>query len=423
MRNAASARLRRAKTACAALMLAAALFQAGSGRAADLPLRLADAVRAAFERRAEVDAALARVAAGEARPTIVSALEDPMISPAIDHKPFDMPGVDKSLAVEQRFPLAPVRRHRRESALADVVRLRAEARRSSLGVGLEAATAFLMLQERRRTAELLREQLRFARDVVSAANARYAGGTAPQSDVLRAEVEVARLVALTQSIAGEIGGAEAMLNASMGNEVDAPVPPLLPFTVEKRLPSWTTVKAALATRPELLAGGAEIERARAEVKVMRDMYWPMALVRTGVADTMSEGRGAMLMVGISVPIWRPKLRAGVAEAKAMQRMAESDLRAMTRMIEGEAAQALGELQAAAARQAVLRRDVLPRARAALEPTIAGYAAGRQPLVGVIEAIQALWSVEGDLIEADMRAGLAWVRLGRAMGSYEEMLEP
>ena len=395
----------------------------GSSHAAEGPLRLTDAVRIAVERRGEVEAAQARVQAGEARPAIVSALEDPMISPAIDHKPFDMPGADKSLTVEQRFPLAPVRRHRREAALADVVRLRAEAQRTSLGVGLEAASAFLMLHERRRTAELLQEQLRFARDVVIASNARYAGGTAPQSDVLRAEVEVARLEALYRSIAGEIDGAEAMLNASMGNEVDAPVPPLQPFTVERRLPAWSTVKAALLSRPELRAGEAEIARSRAEVKVMRDMYWPMATVRTGVADTMEEGRGAMLMVGISVPIWRSKLRAGVSEARAMQRMAEADLRAMTRMVEGEAAQALSALQAAADRQAALRGDVLPRVRAALDPTISSYAAGRQPLVSVIEAIQALWSVQRDLVEADLQAGLAWARLGRAMGSYEEILEP
>ncbi len=63
---------------------------------------------------------------------------------------------------------------------------------------MQAANAFLMLQERRRTAALVTEQIAFARDVVTAANARYASGTAPQSDVLRAEVEVARLEAFAR---------------------------------------------------------------------------------------------------------------------------------------------------------------------------------------------------------------------------------
>ena len=35
---------------------------------------------------------------------------------------------------------------------------------------------------------------------------------------------------------------------------------------------------------------------------MRDMYKPMATVRTGPAYTMAEGTGWMAMVGVSLPI-------------------------------------------------------------------------------------------------------------------------
>ena len=91
---------------------------------------------------------------------------------------------------------------------------------------MQAANAFLMLQERRRTSALVDEQLAFARDVVTAANARYASGTAPQSDVLRAEVEVARLEAVARALVSEVRGAEAMLNTSLALDADLPVPPL-----------------------------------------------------------------------------------------------------------------------------------------------------------------------------------------------------
>ena len=157
------------------------------------PLAIRDVVRIAGERRDEIQAARARTRAGEARPAIVSALSDPMLSPSLDHLPFMLNGADFSVAFEQQIPLSGIRGHRKTSSLADVDRLRAEANRTTLDVGIEAANAYLMLQERRRTAALLDEQLAFARSVVSAANARYASGTAPQSDVLRAEVEVARL--------------------------------------------------------------------------------------------------------------------------------------------------------------------------------------------------------------------------------------
>jgi outer membrane protein TolC len=345
-----------------------------------------------------------------------------MISPSLDHLPFMMGGADYSVTIEQQIPLSGIRGHRRASALADIDRLRAITNRTRLDVGAEAANAYLMLQERRRTTALVNEQIAFARDVVSAANARYASGTAPQSDVLRAEVEVARLEAIARALIGEVRGAEAMLNASLALGVDTPVPPLASLSLPQAVPSWSAIKTALTSRPELAAGRAEIARAEADVEVMRDMYKPMATIRTGPSYTMAEGGGWMAMVGVSLPIWRDKLKAGVAEAQAMRSMAQADLRAMTRMIEGEAAVAVSQVQAARDRQDALNTDVLPRARMAIEPAVASYASGQLPLVSVIEAIQALWLVQSDLITADTQLGLAWARLGRAIGSYEAIVQ-
>ena len=386
------------------------------------PLSLGDVIRLASERRDEIQAARARMRAGEARPTIVSALQDPMISPSLDHLPFMLGGADVSFTIEQQIPLSGIRGHRRASALADVDRLRADASRTTLDVGIQAANAFLMVQERRRTTALVTEQLAFARDVVSAANARYASGTAPQSDVLRAEVEVARLEALARALVSEVRGAEAMLNTSLALDAESPVPPLASLAFAQPPPSWSAMKTALTFRPELVAGRAEIARAEADVEVMRDMFSPMATIRTGPSYTMAEGRGWMAMVGISLPIWRDKLHAGVAEAEAMRAMSQADLRAMTRMIEGDAAVAVNQLQAARDRQRALSSDVLPRARMAIEPAVAGYTSGQLPLVSVIEAVQALWLVQADLISADTELGLAWARLGRAIGSYEAMIQ-
>ena len=385
-------------------------------------LTLGDVVRLAEERRNEIQAARARVRAGEARPAVVSALDDPMISPSLDHLPFMLEGADYSVTIEQQIPLSGIRGHRRIAALADVDRLRAAVNTRTLDVAVEAANAFLMLHERRRTLTLIGDQIVFARDVVGAANARYAGGTAPQSDVLRAEVEVARLEALSQALVGEVRAGEAMLNTSLALDADTPVPPLAALTLTAPLPSWNAVRTALASRPELASGRAEVARAEAEVQVMRDMFKPMATIRTGPSSTMAEGRGWMAMVGLSLPIWREKLHAGVAEAQAMQEMSQADLQAMTRMIEGDGAAALNQLQAARDRQAALTTNVLPRARMAIEPAVAGYASGQLPLVSVIEAVQVLWRVQSEIIAADTELGLAWARLGRAVGSYEAITQ-
>ena len=400
------------------LLIAAPRVMAQSADPLPSPLKLSDVIRLATEGRDELQAARARVRAGEARPAIASALPDPMIAPSLDHLPFMGGGTDWSITVEQQIPLSRIRGHRRASAVADLDRVRAEASRMSLDVGLEAARAYLMLDERRRTAAILGEQAVFARDVIAAANARYASGTGPQSDVLRAELEVARLQAMTRAIAGDVKAAEAMLNTSLGRDADRPVPDLAPALHSKAIPSPAEIQAALAARPELAALRAEIARADADVLAMRDMFKPMATIRTGFSSTMAEGRGWMAMAGISLPLWRDKLHAGVAEAEAMRAMSSAELRAMTRMIEGEAAAAAGELQAARDRHLALTTDVLPRARLAIDPAVASYAAGQLPLVSVIETVQALWLVQTDVIAADTALTLAWVRLARVLGSYE-----
>ena len=409
------------------LTLAAALWpiQAAAQETAPAltsPLTLGDVIRIASERRDEIQAARARARAGEERPTIASALDDPMFSGSLDHLPFMWGGADWSVTFEQRIPLSGIRSRRHASALAELDRLRADTNRTTLDVGIQAANAFLMLQERRRTAALVAEQIAFARDVVTAANARYASGTAAQSDVLRAEVEVARLMAFAKALVGGVRGAEAMLNTSLAMDADLPVPSLVPLAFQQPIPDWPAIKAALTSRPELAAGRAEVVRAEAEVQVMRDMFRPMATIRTGPAYTMAEGRGWMAMVGVSLPIWRSKLHAGVAEAEAMRLMSEADLRAMTRMIEGDAAVAVSQLQSARDRQIALTTDVLPRARMAIDPALAGYTSGQLPLVSVIEAVQALWLIEADLINADTELGLSWARLGRAIGSYEAIIK-
>ena len=190
------------------------------------PLRLEQVLRIAREHRAEIVASLARTRAAAERPAIVSALEDPMVSPSIDHLPFTLEGVDYSVTIEQRFPLSGIRGNRRRAAEAERERVRAEGDRVVLDVELEAVSAFLMLQERRQIAQILTEQRALSEQFVAAAVARYSAATGTQSEVLRSEIEVSRLDGALRSIAAEVRAAEAMLNTSLGRTAGLPVPAL-----------------------------------------------------------------------------------------------------------------------------------------------------------------------------------------------------
>lgn len=408
---------------CLAVLLLAspAGFAQGGGERSELPspLRLEDVLAYGRAHRQEIVAARARAQAAGEWPAIVSALEDPMAMPSVDHLPFMLEGVDVGLAIEQRFPLSGVLADRRRAAEAGALGLRADSERVALDVQLDLARSFFMLRERRELARVLDEQTALARELVSAAGARYGAGIGSQPEVLRAEIEVARLEGAARAIRAEVAAAEAMLNTSLGRPADDLVPPLAGEPATAEPDAWADVReTTLRRRPELAAGRAEIRRAAAEVSVMESMYYPMAFVRTGPAYTMADRWGWMLMVGVSVPIWRRKYDAGVREAEAMARMAQADLAAMSRMAEGEAATARLQVLAARERVLALRDDVLPRARQAIDPSIAAYAAGRVPLVTVIDAAQAWWSVQAELVAAEQALGLAWARFERARGRLE-----
>lgn len=381
------------------------------------PLPLQYVVQRASERRAEVAASRARAQAAAQRPAIVSALEDPMISPSIDHLPFMLDGVNASLAIEQRFPLSRVLTHRGDSARAEAARWAADSKRVELNVEYDAASAFFMLQERRGMAAVLVEQRGLAGQMVRSATARYASGTGAQADVLRAEMELARLEAFARAAIADVRGAEAMLNAALARPATLLVPPLVanPLTAAPAEVA-EAIRAAIDARPELRAGRAEIDRAEAETRAMRSMYLPMATVRTGPAYTMTEKFGWMLMIGVSIPLWRGRLNAGVSEAESMATMAREDVFAMQRMIEGEAAKAREDVISAQERYLAFRDKVVPKAKQAADASLAGYVSGQLPLVSVVEAAQALWMAQGDQIMAEAELGLAWARLGRALGA-------
>lgn len=418
---------RQGRAVAAALALALGMAAAGIpawvvAAPQEQALSLPVALRTARDARAELRASAARIDAARQRPAVVSALDDPVITPAIDHRPVDrMMKSDRSLSIEQSFPLSRIRSHKRAAAEADIGRVEGEARQSLLKIQSEVAQSFFMLHERRRLAVILDKQITLAAQLAKVAVARHGSGSGSQLDVLRLEAEQARLRNRHAVASAEIRAAEAMFNTATGQPPGQPVPPLdtgrlfQALSVVPDLPA--ALEQALLNHPGVRISQAEILRARAEVDVMKSMYAPMAMVRVGKADTMAGGKGYMLMVGISVPIWFGRLQAGVREARAMQTMAESEREGMLKMIQGEVAAALSTLRGAATGYATLGAELAPRTERMITPAVAEYASGRAPLASMLEAVKATWLVEEETAMAESALGLAWARYLNAVGSY------
>ena len=380
------------------------------------PLTVDAVVHAASAHRSEIAAASARARAAAQRPRIDSALPDPMVMASLDHLPFSLMGADFSLAVEQQFPLSSVLSRRKRAAEAGARREASDAARVTLDVELDAVSAYYMLLERRRTLDVLDEIEKTSRQLSAVAAVHYAAAHGTQADALRAESEVLRVASESSALTNETRAAEAMLNAALGRAPGLAIPEVLPPSLDRPVPPLeAALSIALANRPELAGMRHERERALAEVDVMRSMYSPMAVVRAGPSYTMAEGAGVMFMFGVSVPIWRDRLNAGVDEANAMVQMTNADIWAMQNMIRGEVATAREQVEAERTRLRALRELVRPKTEQSVEASLASYTATQTNAVTVIEALRALWDVREEEVMAEERLGLAWARLDRALG--------
>lgn len=397
-------------------LASAGLAQVTKSPALPDPVHLEDAIVYARVHRLEIDAARSSARAAGFRPAIVSALPDPVLSLSLDHVPFPARNFDRSMTWEQSLTPSGQRRSRERAARAGATSLSARADRVELDVEYEAMRAFAMLYEARQIYDVTTNQLALARQLVAAAEARYSAGTSNQAEVLRGETEAARIEAELRAVRSEIAATTAMFNGALGRPPDSVVPRLAVRGGDDALleAGNLEIRAAQA-RPELAESRAEVMRARAEVEVMESMYSPMWMLRGGPAYTMADGPGVMLMVGVSVPLRRSRLEAGVSEAQFMLRMAEADLDAMALMISAEIAAARERVAAAQARLEGVRDEVVPRARQTLDAWLVLYGAGQSNLIAVIDAAQALWTAQEMEVRAEASLELERAYLARAVG--------
>ena len=380
------------------------------------PLRVADVIRIAAERRTEVIAARARATGAKERPHIVAALPDPIVMVSADHVPFSLVGANARTTVRQDFPISRIRGYRERAAELEAVRVAADAKEVALDVSLDAVDAFFMLVERKAVERILEEQVTLLEEIVAIARAHYASGQLLQSDVYRLENEAARVRADRQATAADVRGAEATLNVALGRAAAAPLPALARSEEAGEPPSLDAlIRVALKNRPELEGLAAEHGRSVAEVDVRRAQYVPSAFVQGGASYMVGLGPGVTATVGITVPLWRTKLRAGVDEARAGVGAAQADLEAARLAIEKEVAVAREDAIASRIRSQAIDDDILPRARRVVDTTTANFATGKVTMVTLLEAARDLLETRLAAVKSTTRLDIAWARLRRATG--------
>lgn len=389
------------------------LLRAGVAQAAT-PGTLDHYVALALESSPRLEAAAASVRASERRAATVGVFADPEVRYERTLSGIEaMGGERQRLALEQRiaWPTGPWAEQRASAHEAEA--MRAQASRAEREVRLAVSRAFwdLWLAREARAARQRDEAL--LASMVSSIRARLEVGRSSLAELATVELALARAHDDLATLANDERLAKVALAALIGVAPDAhletvatcaaPMPP----SDTARTGAADTAEEVVRTHPEVreLVSASRVELAMAEAAAAR--RWPMLGVGLELVDMATpisppSGSGmppnrlvdAWALMGlVSLPLWQDRYtaeeqlrraEAEAASARATDRARElaSSYRA-AKLTEREATRRLGALE----------RDLMPKARLALEATLGGLATGQNDLRDVL-------MVERELVELE-----------------------
>lgn len=267
---------------------------------------------------------------------------------------------------------------------------------------------------------VMRETLELLESFRTVARAMYASGRSPQSDVLRADVEVVR-------VEGEIHIMEAMrrataarVNGLLDRPADTPVltPELGPLPAS--VPDADTLEAwAWESRPLLERSRVALERSERTIELARRQIWPDLTVGLTYGQ---RGRGSgtermgSAVVGFSLPLHAGRRQYAAREqAEALRRMAEAELSGTRIEVEARIGVLLAELESARTLIALYGGDILPEARATVESALSSYRVGAVDFMTLVDAEMAVNRFETDLVDLFADYGRAVAGLESSLG--------
>jgi outer membrane protein TolC len=347
---------------------------------------LATYVAFSLERNPSIHRAIRRVQAMGYRVPQVTSLEDPMITllpPTGDLVETAAGMMDAQIGVSQKIPF-PGRLTRRGRLAEQEVRMAlATLTDVRIRTVADVARAYYEYYLADVSIDITRESERLLEQIRAVASARYRAGTATQPDVLRAEVELYALTNELITLEQRRVTAQARLNTLMNRPVEALLPPPRAFDLEAvdwKLPA--AMDRAVESNPQLVRLREQIKRDLEAIRLARLDYFPdlrvgfsYTFIGSGISPVATGSDNWGLPLGLNLPIWWQRLRAGVLEANARTLTSVEQFEEARNTILFGLQDTLVKVDTQY-RQAVLFRDLLvPRARQTVEVSTAAYQAG------------------------------------------------
>ncbi|RUL87265.1 TolC family protein [Tautonia sociabilis] len=394
------------------------------------PQPLEACIRRALAENRMVQAARLNVLALRHRIPQVTALDDPVVSNTI--YPGSSNGLQTAsgfmpwnLLVAQQFPWFGTLALRGLAAEQDVQVALAELAAAQLDTVEAVKRSYYDLHFNERSERILSENRELVEYFLEIARSRYETGQTSQQDVLMAEVMLTdldrELVTTRQGIAIARAALAQQLHLSPEAELatlpEAPIDDV-PGQIDR------LYQLAVAARPELRGRLAAVARDETAVELARKRSYPN--VTLGVNYGLLSTDGALsgvatgndnigMFVGFNLPVYRGKLDAAVAEAKARAaadaKLYEAERDSTYRQVRELLAQAIAQRETLD----LYLDSILPRARQALDVASADYQTGSIDFLTLITAWREVLQIELQVAQFESLLGQTLASLERAVG--------
>ena len=386
-------------------------------------VRLQDLVSEALQKSPEILASEAQAKAAGYRVPQAGSLPDPMVMFGYQNEGWDRytygkePDAQWMFSASQMFPFPGKRSLKEEMARQDAegtailhesVKLKTIARVRELYYDLFLAY---------KTIDLLKERTALFSRIEDAALARYSSGTGMQQEVLMAQTEKYMLIEREEMQKQKIQSLEAMLNSTVGRDVNAPLgrPAELALSLQvKGLDEL--LNRAYDHSPDIRIRQRMVAAAEAKVKMAEKEYYPDFTV---AGSYFTRGGGQFmdmwsLTTTVNVPLYyRSKQRQAVLESEAVLAGAKRELEAARLMVASSIRDAYSMYTTSERLMDLYKNGLMPRAYQDFESALAGYTTGRTEALTVINRLKALIDFET----------LYWVQVaehGKASARFEAM---
>lgn len=252
-----------------------------------------------------------------------------------------------------------------------------------------------------------REMVTLLQDLEKLAQSRTEVGKGSLQDLLRTQMERERLQNELTNLRDSRASFVTQYKAALGLGASGPSPPL-PGTLPTSPLSTSgeeILATALARNPQLKAMEADVRRAEASLALAMKSRIPDFALGVEV-DVKTSPVMIRPSAGMTLPIWRDKIAAEIAEAHALEGASRARLSNELLTLTVEVAMKSYDYRESTRLLALLQNTLLPKARQSLDVARSGYSTGTTDFIDLIDAQRTLLEFRLAEVEARINRELA-----------------